>query len=1294
MNQTLVIEHVSGPAVTSSVVLAAGRHILGRSPDCAVQIADPEVEPHHLLIEVGAVEATAMQLAGRFPVLVDGLPLGGRVVELGEAARLIELGSSRVRVGRLPIRAAAVESALRTIEVPGDPTRLMVVRPPRCAIERTWAPIRVPDALRPAPAPEPVSHGQLVTSAIALVVAVVMAVVVGQAMFAMFALMGAVASLGSWAVTWWRRRAQRLRAERAASLGHERLLVELAERSRALRARHLSDTALVGSIFEAVRTDRLWARRPEHTDAFTVTIGWGEVARHIELACSDDGPPGEHLVEAARTAALLEDMPVPVDLGAGSESVLAVTGPVAAAVVRALVMQIAVSTGPADWSLLVVAADPERYRWCRLLPHLVPGGLLGGDDQQAFADARSHLGGGASDRVVVLTDLPELLAHRGAPVRALLASGRPVTVIVETPAAAVLPAVCGSALHTGPRAMARWHPRLGASDTDWGSGRVRVCGISESAAAGLAACLAAYVDPEDPRIATGAVPDQVTMEELAGVPTDVGGVIEAWQAGGIDPAPAAVIGRSADGDVEIDLVRDGPHGLVAGTTGSGKSELLRTLVTALATRVSPEHLNFVLVDYKGGATFDACAELPHTVGLVTDLDEGLAARALVSLEAELHRRERILRSRRAVDLAAYRAVADASPLPRLVVVIDEFAALAKELPGFLSALVGIAQRGRSLGVHLLLATQRPAGVIDDAIRANTDLRLALRLNDVADALDVVGVADPARISREVPGRATLRLGPDQVVSFQAATCTVPGPEVTALRRAVDAVVAAARQLELPAPYRPWLPPLDDLTAVGEGIGVVDDPAGQRRLILQRPPTGHLALIGSIGAGTTTALVALGGEVLAQGAITYVIDARGDQALEVLNGPQSARHAGSAVVRAHERERVDRIISAMAAELDRRRTVAEPIEGLPNWVLLVDGLTALRQGLDDAPLATSLGLLDRILSEGPAVGMLMIATVEPESSGAATVLARFAERWVFHLDDRSLAPMYGVSTALVPPAVPGRLVVASSRLAAQVYPPQPDRAPTGGALQHPRVLPEVVPACQLNGEASCSGASAPGLLRLPVGLGYRDLQPVGLELASGEHLLVVGPGRSGRSSLLVRLATAWRSAHPGGRLSVVQPGTTATRSATRIATRSATASPTGILGEVFAVGELSAGDGPHLVIVDDAERVADVDGRLLALVESGAPDLLVVAAGRAEALRSSYGHWTAAVRRSRAGFVMTASSELDGDLFGAAIPRRCPLPPRPGLAWMIGPGGPELVQVAMDRVATRADPTRPAPTTRW
>src|SRR5947209_3557425 len=125
-------------------------------------------------------------------------------------------------------------------------------------------------------------------------------------------------------------------------------------------------------------------------------------------------------------------------------------------------------------------------------------------------------------------------------------------------------------------------------------------------------------------------------------------------------------------------------------TGAGKSEVLRSLVAGLAAALPPEQLTFLLVDFKGGSAFDACARLPHCVGVVTDLDEHLAERVMRSLEAELRRRERALRTVSADDLAAFRrsADADAEPLPRLVVVIDEFATLKAEVPGFVEARVG------------------------------------------------------------------------------------------------------------------------------------------------------------------------------------------------------------------------------------------------------------------------------------------------------------------------------------------------------------------------------------------------------------------------------------------------------------------------------------------------------------------------------------------------------------------------------------------------------------------------------
>ncbi len=256
--------------------------------------------------------------------------------------------------------------------------------------------------------------------------------------------------------------------------------------------------------------------------------------------------------------------------------------------------------------------------------------------------------------------------------------------------------------------------------------------------------------PETER--TRVLPERLLFEDRGSV--DVTG--ETHADGGGMPV---VLGHDAAGPVVVDLLRDGPHALVAGTTGSGKSEALTTWLLALCTDLGPDRLRLVLIDYKGGATLAPLSRLPQTEDVLTDLDPSRTERAIRGLSSLLHTREQDLARLGLPDLTRWQKAhvrGDApSPPPRVVIAVDEFRVLADQHPRTLDSLVRLCAQGRSLGFHLILATQRPSGAITPAMRANIELRLALRCAGEADSLDVIGSLDAARLPR-IPGRAVLR----------------------------------------------------------------------------------------------------------------------------------------------------------------------------------------------------------------------------------------------------------------------------------------------------------------------------------------------------------------------------------------------------------------------------------------------------------------------------------------------------------------------------------------------------------
>ncbi|MBA4247749.1 MAG: hypothetical protein C0444_05585 [Microbacterium sp.] len=327
------------------------------------------------------------------------------------------------------------------------------------------------------------------------------------------------------------------------------------------------------------------------------------------------------------------------------------------------------------------------------------------------------------------------------------------------------------------------------------------------------------------------------------------------------------LGHDGQAVVRLDLESDGPHAIVGGTTGSGKSELLRTLALGWAAHRSPAEVHLLFIDFKGGATFSGLVDLPHAVGLVTDLDPVVAERALLSLRAELRRRERALVEAGVRDLSHKPGL-----FARLVVLVDEFAALIESFPDLHSVFADISARGRSLGVHLVLCTQHPAAAIRDAVATNCATRIAFRMSDSAGA---AFIGAPGReLSGAPPGRAVV-VTADASHVIQVAT--IDDADVAAVRERWSAV----------SPGRgPWLPPLPlsldrsslvtaqtarEPTVAAEGaptppaagleslaFGLLDDPAEQRQVpALWNPQRdGSLAVLGAPRSGRSTALAAL------------------------------------------------------------------------------------------------------------------------------------------------------------------------------------------------------------------------------------------------------------------------------------------------------------------------------------------------------------------------------------------------------------------------------------------------------
>ena len=274
---------------------------------------------------------------------------------------------------------------------------------------------------------------------------------------------------------------------------------------------------------------------------------------------------------------------------------------------------------------------------------------------------------------------------------------------------------------------------------------------------------------------TNSIPDIVTFLEMFNV-TEVSelDIKSRWQKANIHKNMAVPLGKSTENDLvylNLHEKAHGPHGLVAGTTGSGKSEIIQSYILSLVVNFSPYDVGFLLIDFKGGGMANLFKDLPHLIGTITNLDGAESMRALASIKSELARRQRIFNEHDVNNINLYHQIFKEGqakePMPHLFIISDEFAELKKEQPEFMKELVSVARIGRTLGVHLILATQKPTGVVDDQIWSNSKFKLALKVQDESDSKEILKTPDAAYITKT--GRAYLQVGNNEIYElFQSA----------------------------------------------------------------------------------------------------------------------------------------------------------------------------------------------------------------------------------------------------------------------------------------------------------------------------------------------------------------------------------------------------------------------------------------------------------------------------------------------------------------------------------------------
>jgi len=1325
------------------------RLVLGRDDDADVSISDPLVSRRHVEVEPTANTALLVRdLGSSHGTLVNGQIVSssveassGDVISIGATECEVQ-AFSRVEQGSTRHRNGAVDFS----------------RPPRVAPEPVQREVRFPLP------PEDVQSRRfpIVATLAPLVLAGAMAYFVGPIML-VFALVSPIMMIAN---RWEDKRTGRADlAEAMSTYAHDvGEAVELVTRSyETLLTRRLSAQPDVRSLVSRAATldPRLWERRAEDQDFLGLRIGTRDQQSSLSIVggpqADDDRSFAVSANEFIESVLVDPDAPYLVDLMHTPGLGLVGDRNGRDELLTWLAAQAVCQCSPNDLALCVVAPDRPEWGWTRWLPHTRTLGLDGPfarsvaldfeearslvariesvlDERQRRLRAKAGMETAADVLPRILLIVPDGDRLSDASLTYFLRNGRELgisTIVggesVEKLTGEVRTIVdlsSGCAIDT----------RSGSSSCD-----ITIEGLDSTRALNIARALAPLRDVTQ-KSGTGEIPASVLLLDLLDLnEVDTDELRRRWESE--SGSLGADIGLTSSGVYHLDLRRHGPHGLVAGTTGSGKSELLQTIVAALAATHSPDRLNFILIDYKGGAAFKDCVDLPHTVGFFTDLDAHLALRALTSLNAELKRREHILAEFAAKDIVELESIRPEEAPANLLIIIDEFAFLKRTVPEFVAGVVDIAQRGRSLGVHLILATQRPSGVVDENVRANTNLRIALRVADERDSEDVIDRRDAVDLPKSLPGRAYIKTGPTSVELVQTAysnarrdaddvadVVIAPFDDLLRVRpRSVAAksstsdaptdlqrLVASADEAWAgrPARPRPWLDPLADvidaavLDVVQSGcaapLALADLPTRQAQdpWICDLGSNGHLLVFGASGSGKSTALRTLAGQLASamspEDLHLYVLDF-GSRALGSL---ANLPHCGG-VFTPEQPELVERTFSRLENIVAERREAMSRLgvttidearsAGLnfPYVVTMIDGYATFNATYQLVDHGEMNDRLVRLLSDGRSVGIMFVLSADRRNAVPTAVSSLVPQRLVLRMGEIDEYISLGLSGDLGRTVLPpGRgFLQDGTELQVAIFGADPTGSAQSDAIRSiaqgssaegsPEPVRELATSVDVSDLVAAVG-------RVRLGIEGESGNTVTLDLVSTPHVAVIGPERSGRTTTLATLIHDVGALNRPTRMFLAAPRRTELLNLEgwEQVGRGTDGCDAMLVQLASEVRERSGEESDLIVlVVDDGEELADgpSSSAISEIMKRGRDvGVIVLAAVSTTAAHRSFGGWISDMKRIRHAVLLMPDVDVDGDLVGVRLPRKSTRRFVQGRGYFVNRGDIAFVQVAQSR----------------